>query len=173
MRVRNLTVLLSVLMLLMLAGCGSDKMQPAVEPTLEPIQEPTQEPTQEPIPTMVVYEVYETEPPTEQPVRIEMPEYKFTYSGELKDSIVIKELQDSGALEFTVKISGGEVHIFTLYFNTIDGDFVNMVEDGAGNKIPVAFKMASVPEDLSDAEIQLFYQAQESVNEIVASLTLK
>ena len=124
-------------------------------------------------PTEPGYTVVGTEPATEPPVEVKMPEYTFTYSGALKDVIVLKEVAEFSGLEFTVKLSGGEEHIFTLHYNTVEGDFVTMLEDGAGNKVPVAFLMATIPDGLSDADADVFYRAQESVNEIAESLKLK
>lgn len=157
----KLIVLLLVLLLIVLAGCSGAQTEPTTAPTLAPI------------PTEILYELYGTEPPTEPPVEVDMPEFQFTYSGELKDSVVMKEVEGSGALEFTVILSGGEAHIFTLHYNTVEGDYVTVLDDAAGNKIPVAFQMAAVPEGLSDEDTATFYQAQESVNEIVDSLILK
>lgn len=124
-------------------------------------------------PTEPSYEVVGTEPATEPPVEVKMPDYTFTYSGALKDLIVLKEVEEFSGLEFTVKLSGGEEHIFTLHYNTVEGDFVTMLENGAGEKVPVAFQMAALPEGLSEADTELFYRAQESVNEIAQSLKLK
>ena len=48
-----------------------------------------------------------------------------------------------------------------------------MLPDAKGNKIPVAFEMTAVPENLTEEDHRVFCYAQESVNEIVASLKLK
>jgi len=135
---------------LALAGCSGE--QKATEPS---------------------YEMLGTEPATLPPVQISMPEYELTYSGELTDVIVVKEVTEFSGLEFTVKLSQTEAHIFTLHYNTVEGDFVTVLDDAKGNKVPVAFLMATIPEGLSDADAQTFYRAQEAVNEIAESLIIK
>ena len=112
---------------------------------------------------------------TEQafPVQVEMPAFTLTYSGELRDVIVLKELEGEDALEFNVKLSQVQAHIFTLQYNSTNGEFVTVLEDKAGEKIPVAFQMAELPEDLTEEDKNLFLTAQEAVNEIAASLVVK
>lgn len=114
-----------------------------------------------------------TEPETEAPVSVEMPDYELTYSGALKDIIVMNKLDDGNALAFKVKLSTGEVHIFTLRYNSDEGELVTVKEDKQGNRVPVAFEMAPLPENLSDKDQSIFFEAQEAVNEIVESLVLK
>jgi hypothetical protein len=113
----------------------------------------------------------ETMPQTQPPVQIEMPEYELTYSGEFRDLIVTEQREDG--LVFTVKLSRTEAEIFTLLYNTDEGDLVTVMEDAKGNRISVAFRMAALPENLNEQDTQLFFSAQEAVNEIVASLVLK
>lgn len=105
------------------------------------------------------------------PVQIEMTDYELTYSGEFQDVILVEEKE--GALIFTVKLSKTEANIFTLLYNTDEGELVTVLEDAKGNRVPVAFQMAPLPENLSEEDEQLFCSAQEAVNEIVASLVLK
>lgn len=115
----------------------------------------------------------ETMPETEPPVQVDMPEYELTYSGALKDIIVMNIQDDESTLVFNVKISKGEAHIFTLRYNTDDGELVTVKEDKNGNRVPIAFEMASLPEDLNEEDQQVFFEAQDAVNEIVESLVLK
>lgn len=172
---------MALLLLTSLAACGAaEETQPTAEATVEstaPEQtteatEPTQEST-EFVPPFVDEE--ELIPETEPPVEVSMPEYELTYSGSLKDVIVVEELNDEDpkGLKFTVLLTETQEHIFTLYFNTDQGDLVTVLTDGEGNRIPVAFQMAMIPEGLSEEDQNTFYMAQEAVNEIVASLTLK
>lgn len=128
---------------------------------------------QEAVPTEPTYEMLQEQitEPTLAPIQIQMPEYELTYSGEFQDVIGVEEVENT--LVFTVKLSQMETEIFTLCYNTDEGDFVTVLEDGAGNRIPVAFQMNPMPEDLSDEDGQLFCSAQEAVNEIVDSLVLK
>lgn len=114
-----------------------------------------------------------TEQETQPPVQVAMPDYEFTYSGVMANVIAIKELEDSNNLEFTVKTSQEEFTIFIMHFNTEGGDLVEFLTDSKGNKVPVSFEMMPVPEGLKDDDKLLFYQAQESVNDIVASISLK
>lgn len=107
------------------------------------------------------------------PVQVDMPEYELTYSGALKDIIVMNIQDDESTLVFNVKISKGEAHIFTLRYNTDDGELVTVKEDKNGNRVPIAFEMASLPEDLNEEDQQIFFEAQDAVNEIVESLVLK
>lgn len=143
-------------MALLMTGCGNDTA--AADAT-----------------TIPTYDVESTMPETLPPVQIERPEYTFSYSGELADIIIMKELpaDDARDLEFLVTLSGGEQTIFALTFNSDQGELVTMLTDASGNQIPVAFEMAPLPDSLSDDDVQTFCLAQESVNEIVGSLTLK
>lgn len=114
---------------------------------------------------------YETQPPVE----ISMPEYTLRYSGELKDVITVKETQTAERtdLQFSVLLSRTEVPIFTLHYHSDQGEFVTVLTDVKGNKIPVAFEMNTIPENLSEEDADLFCRAQDAVNEIVDSLVLK
>lgn len=114
-----------------------------------------------------------TEPETLPPVQVEMPEYELTYSGELANLIVVTEQPQTSNLVFSVKLSDREAHIFTLNFNSAEGELVTFVTNKAGERIPVSFEMAEVPEGLSNADADSFYTAQDAVNEIVKSLVIK
>lgn len=151
-RTRAIVLALLLLLTVMAAGCAKKEPE-STEPTYD----------------FGVMDV--TMPETLPPVQIEMPDYELTYSGEFQDVIVAEE--KDGGLVFTVKLSQKETEIFTLLYNTDEGELVTVVEDAKGNRIPVAFKMASLPENLSEEDEQLFCSAQEAVNEIVASLVLK
>ena len=129
---------------------------------------------QETEPTYQDYgDMEEAMPETLPPVQIKMPDYEFTYSGEFQDVIQVTAAENEGGLMFSVKLSQKEEVIFTLIYNTDDGELVTVLEDTSGNRIPVAFRMNPIPENLSDADLDLFCSAQEAVNEIVASLILK
>ena len=110
---------------------------------------------------------------TQPPVQVTMPDYKFTYSGMMADAIAVNELEDSNNLEFTVKIGQEEFTIFILHFNAEEGDLVEFITDSKGNKVPVAFEMMPLPEELQDDDALVFYLAQEAVNDVVTSIKLK
>jgi len=74
----------------------------------------------------------ETMPETEPPVQVEMPDYELAYSGTLKDVIIMNELESENALEFKVKLSKSEAHIFTLRYDTDEGELVTVKEDKQG-----------------------------------------
>lgn len=155
---RWMLVLMSLLAAIMLTACASD-----AEPTV---------PQSDAVPPYSD-EIVETEPETQPPVMISMPEYECTYSGEMADVIETKELSDSNALEFSVKLSTKTVPVFVLHFNTEVGDYVEFMTSADGTKVPVAFEMMTLPEGLDEDDATLFYLAQDTVNEIVASITLK
>ena len=111
--------------------------------------------------------------PTEAPVVVDMGAYEMTYSGELKDVIVMTELEGDAGLEFTVKLSKSEPVIFVMHYNSDQGELVTVLTDKAGERIPVAFEMAAIPDGLEETDESIFYAAQEAVNEIVESLKLK
>ena len=120
------------------------------------------------------FNTYEaTEPPTEPPVQISMPDYELTYSGAMKDLIVSEKLEDGTGLKFSVKIGSGEHHIFTLHYDSQEGDLFTVLADAKGEKVFVGFDMASIPEGLNEEEERTFCRAQEAVNDIVVSLILK
>lgn len=107
------------------------------------------------------------------PVKIEMPDFELTYSGELENVIHVQQIESENVLVFTVRLSNADEEIFTMRYHSDEGDLVTVLDDTQGNRVPVAFLMASIPENLSQEDEQLFYTAQEAVNEIVDSLVLK
>ena len=149
-----LLALLLVFLTVFTAGC-SEKAPANTEPTYSDFGDMEEIPPETTLP----------------PVQIEMPDYELTYSGEFQDVILVEKQENE--LVFTVKLSKTEAHIFTLRYNTDEGELVTVLEDADGNRIPVAFQMAQIPENLNKEDELLFCSAQEAVNEIVASLVLK
>ena len=110
---------------------------------------------------------------TEPPVQVVMPEYEMTYSGVMSDLMRWEELTQETGLQFYIKLSNGEVPLFQMCINQSEGNIVVMKENGAGQKIPIAFRMHPAPEGISPDEKQIYGLAQELVNDIIASFTLK
>lgn len=161
----------------MAAGCGQnpEPSKPAGETQITTQPAPQeQNPVQPSYPLVTEPEdpPY-TEPPTEPPVKVVMPQYELTYSGELADVIFWEEQETAGSLRFSVKLSGGNAALFTLLLNQSEGELVVMKENGAGEKIPVSFLMEPMPDGLSEEDQQTFCLAQDQVNDIIASLSLK
>ena len=169
-----------VLMLLVtaLAACNPAS-QTATQPTETENIAPTEsvqnasEPAETLPPVTAPEDEKYTEPPTQPPVAVEMPEYTLTYSGEMSEIISYEEQPENTGLKFFVTLSTGKTPLFTLYLNRIEGELVVMKKNTAGEEIPVTFLMEEVPENLSQEEETAFCLAQETVNDIIASLVLK
>lgn len=115
----------------------------------------------------------EAETETLAPVRVNMPDYTFEYSGELAEAITLEENKKTGELAFFVTLSTEKAPLFTLRINSDEGDFVTVIRDASNNPVPVAFRMETIPEGLEEADQELFYIAQDEVNAIAASIVLK
>lgn len=178
------SVLCLVLILSMMAGCQPKSPETTQTPTTVPaetqalsteppeITEPEQILHNPPEVTAPEDDPYEP-PPTEPPVQVVMPDYELTYSGEMADQISYRELTDQAGLRFDIRLSTGEVKLFELLIGQVQGNFVQMKENSAGEQIPVSFLMEPIPEGLSDGDYEAFTLGQELANEIVASLILK
>ena len=147
----------SALLVFSLAACGAQKPE---------VTEPAESTEQQP-------EIIQNEPEKLPPERVEMPNYALEYSGELKDLIVVKQLDDQNALEFYVKLTNAEAKIFTMNYGSEEGDLVITLKDPKGEAVFVAFQMDPIPEGLSEADHSTYCTAQEAVNDIVASLVIK
>lgn len=83
-------------------------------------------------------------------------------------------LTDGNAAQFVLPLADGrQLPVFTLTCASDAGDIVAMAEDSAGERIPVAFAMFPLPEELSEDEALLFYQAQEMVNDVLSTMQLR
>lgn len=147
-------VLFLLISTLLMSACGNMGKSSSMSPEQEIVEE-----TRETLPL----------------VEISMPKYTLSYSGELKNVITVKETQAGNkiGLQFFVLLSQTEEPIFTLYYHSDQGELVTVLTDVKGNKIPVAFEMNTIPEGISEEDANLFYTAQDAVNEIVESLVLK
>lgn len=166
-------VLAAALLAAMLTGCGNAQTGPSNE-----TQGGTEPPAQsQPEPSTPLVTAPEDEPyieqPTQPPVQVVMPEYELSYSGNMADVISWQELPEEGGLQFYVKLSTGDAALFTLLLDRMEGELVTMKENSAGEKVPVSFLMEEIPEDLSEEDKTAFCFAQDTVNEIIASLKLK
>lgn len=121
----------------------------------------------------------ETEPnttllePTAPPVYVQLPEYEFSYSGELAEQITLEELTDQVGIRFHITLGQKKLPLFTLLLDQVQGDTVQMIENSKGEKIPVSFVMEAIPEGLTAQEEETFCMAQDLVNDVIASIRLK
>ena len=106
---------------------------------------------------------------------VQTTQYELTYSGSLAEYITYKEIAETEQtdLAFYVQLGTRSEPIFTLVLNSEEGDIVTMIEDASGGRIPVAFFMDEPPLTLKPSEEDLFCRAQETVNEVIASIVLK
>ena len=111
---------------------------------------------------------------TEAPqlVHVETLNYELTFDAQLAEMVFYREIPDTAEddLEFYTRINEQDYAVFTLVFNSAEGDIVHMIADADGNKIPVAFMMNTLPEEIPEESADSFYIAQGVVNEVVASI---
>lgn len=175
-KITLLIIMLAVMLLL--TGCAKEESAPVQtsEPTATsaPTAAPTEAPTNPPAtpPPEIQIPPAETTP---EPVLVQTTRYELAYSGTLAEYISYQEIADTDQtdLAFSVQLGKRSEPIFTLILNSEEGDIVTMIDDASGNKIPAAFFMDELPPNLNPSEEDLFCRAQETVNEVIASIVLK
>lgn len=103
--------------------------------------------------------------------KIETDTLTLTYSAR-HDKLSVRETAE-GTLEFHMPILGKDTTVFTLVPDSMEGDIVMMLTDGTGQKVPVSFLMAALPEGAGEEDAQSFYAHQEAVADVMTSLTLR
>lgn len=103
---------------------------------------------------------------------IALADYQLAFS--TQNTARLQMLTDGNAAQFVLPLADGrQLPVFTLTCASDAGDIVAMAEDSAGERIPVAFAMFPLPEELSEDEALLFYQAQEMVNDVLSTMQLR
>lgn len=110
-----------------------------------------------------------------EPVEVETSKYRLTYSADFADIVEVREQEgESGPdLVFYARLSGSNVVVYTLHYNSDVGNLVFERADAAGNSVPFAIVTSECPLSAVDNDEMIFYMAQETLNEIAESLELK
>ena len=146
MKLKNITIILAATVLLCgMAGCGSKQEAQTTGPVAYP----------------------NTQPPISQ---MESGEFTFSYP-DLGAGISFQETEDG--LQMQVQLEGQSYTAFTVLYNSDVGDIVQFYENGEGQRIPVAFQMETVPEELTEEQQNQFYGPQDLVNEVIQTLQLR
>ena len=146
MKLKNIIIVLAATVLLCgMAGCGSKQEAQTTGPVAYP----------------------DTQPPISQ---MESGEFTFSYP-DLGTGISFQETEDG--LQLQEQLEGQSYTAFTVLYNSDVGDIVLFYEYGEGQRIPVAFQMASLPDGLTGEQQRQFYEAQDLVNEVIQSLQLR
>ena len=146
MKLKNIIIILAATVLLCgMAGCGSKQEAQTAGPVAYP----------------------DTQPPISQ---MESEEFTFSYP-DLGAGISFQETEDG--LQLQVQLEGKSYTAFTVLYNSDVGDIVQFYENGEGQRIPVAFQMETVPEELTEEQQNQFYGAQDLVNDVISSLSLR
>lgn len=103
---------------------------------------------------------------------IQLADYHLAFAMQSKARLQI--MVDGNQAQFLLSLAdGSQIPVFDLVCNSAEGSIVAMAADETGASIPVAFTMLPMPESLSENEALLFYQAQETVNDVLATIQLK
>lgn len=160
-----------VIAIIVIVSVSSKGNQAPAEPTASADAAPTVETTVAPE-QMVESTVAPKQTEVPELVHVETRNYELAFDGQLAEMVFYREIPDTAEddLEFYTKINEQEHAVFTLVFNSAEGDIVHMITDAEGNRIPVAFMMNTLPEGIDEEVADNFYIAQSVVNEVVASI---
>lgn len=142
---KSAIVLAATILLCGMAGCGKKQEAQTTGPVAYP----------------------DTQPPISQ---MEAEAFTFSYP-DLGADFSFKEQEDG--LQLQVQLNGKNYTAFTVIYNCSAGDIVQFYENGEGQRIGVAFQMATMPEGLTQEQQRQFYEAQDLVNEVIQSLKLR
>ena len=120
----------------------------------------------------LVIEQIGVSPEMEESLRIETDAFEVTCSPHWKNTLCIVQEED-GSIRFLTGIGGEQYLLFTLVYNSSDGDYVITRKTPAGDSVNISFHMAAAPQELAGEERQAFHQAQAAVNEVAANIILK
>jgi len=166
-------VIVAIAVVLIVAKPDQSAEDPTTGATTETTTETTAEPTTpEQTEEPVVDETVQTTAP--ETVQVEILGYEFTLNAQIAEKVFCRELADTAETDVEVytKLGEQEYTLFTMIFNSTEGDIVHMLGN-AEEKLPIAFMMNELPEGLSDEEAAQFYMAQGAVNDIMGSIKAK
>ena len=75
------------------------------------------------------------------------------------------------ALVFLTNITGTDTPMYTLWFNGEVGHPVGTLTTGSGETVNMTVQIHSVPDTMTESEQEAFFTAQETVNDVLSSLT--
>lgn len=165
-------VIAAIVLVLILAKPGQSPEDPTIGATTETTTETTSETTTPAQTEEIVDQTVQTTAP--ETVQVEILSYEFTLNTQIAEKVFCRELADTADTDVEVytKLGEQEYTLFTMIFNSTEGDIVHMLGD-AEEKLPIAFVMNALPEGLSDEAAAEFYIAQGAVNDIMDSIKAK
>lgn len=103
---------------------------------------------------------------------IETERFILEYAGEWSEYIRAQIKADE-SVQILVQLSETEASVCTVKVDSYDGDMVVELADQAGNRIPVAIRIDSLPEGITSEDEEIFFAVQRIIYDIPALMTLK
>lgn len=106
-------------------------------------------------------------------VIVETPYCAVSYPSAFSDVVRVNTCQSGGGngLEFRAEVAGKNLLLYTLWFGSDLGDALGTLEIADGDAIRVSIDMIAPPADLIDSDLDTFYAAQETINDVIQSLS--
>lgn len=97
--------------------------------------------------------------------------YPFAY----EDMIRIKPVKEAayGAMEFYAQLPSGTYPIYTIWFGKEQGSPLGMIANKDGTYVDAFLEIFEPAKKLKDSDLTSFYAAQETVNDVLGSLTFE
>lgn len=99
--------------------------------------------------------------------------YRVRISCVLAESVSAELAADGETLEFFVNLNEGKLKIYSLAVGSDIGDIIVMINDMNGNPVPAAFAMEMPSDELGEEEMNAFWIAQETVNDVIPALEIE
>lgn len=108
----------------------------------------------------------------EEPFCIVTDAFELTYSASWRGRLAV-ETNGKGDLVFNAVIDRQLYPVFVLRYGHDDGNYVIILRNEQGRSADVSFDMLSAPAELEGRARDIFYEVQEILPEITASMTLR